>query len=134
MYYKEAVLCLLFAMADADGHVSSEEMTEILTMKDVFNGYSEHNIAALYDEYRQRFSDKSFAEITTIMVQQIPEELFMGTLSVLADIAVVDFDVDMKEGSLISIIANAMGVTDVAIKTLLLASLSKKLMVSASQQ
>ena len=134
MYYKEAVLCILFAMAEADGNVSSEEMSKILTMKEAFNGYSEHNIVALFDEYRQRFADKSFTEITNVMVPQIPEELFMGTLSIMADIAVVDFDVDIKEGSLISIVANAMDITDVAVKTLLLASLSKKLMVTASKQ
>ncbi len=134
MYYKEAVLCILFAMAEADGNVSAEEMSEILTMKEAFNGYSEHNIVALFDEYRQRFSDKSFTEISNVMVSQIPEELFMGTLSIMADIAVVDFDVNLKEGSLISIVANAMGITDVAVKTLLLASLSKKLMLTASQQ
>ena len=52
----------------------------------------------------------------------------MATLSLLADVAVVDFDVDIQESSLISLAANAMNINETSVKTLLLASLSKKLL------
>ncbi len=58
----------------------------------------------------------------------------MATLSVLADIIVLDFNVDMKESSFMSIVANTMGITDIAVKTLLLTSLSKRLMMSAGKE
>lgn len=134
MYYKEAILCLMFAVAEADGHIRDDELVTIVTMKEIFKGYSEQDIVALYKEYKTRFEDKSNTEIAFIMTQQIPEELFMGVLSIMADIIVLDFNVDMKEGSIISIVANAMGITDVAVKTLLVASLSKKLMMSAGKE
>lgn len=133
MYYKEAILCLMFAVAEADGHMREDELISIVTMKEVFKGYSEQDIVALYHEYKSRFEDKNYTEIAYIMAKQIPEELFMGVLSVLADIIVLDFNVDMKEGSIISIIANTMGISDIAVKTLLVASLSKKLMMNAGK-
>lgn len=134
MYYKEAILCLMFGVAEADGHLCEDELINIVTMKEVFKGYSEQDIITLYKEYKTRFEDKSFGDIAHIMAGQIPPELHMATLSVLADIIVLDFNVDMKEGSFISIVANTMGITDVAVKTMLLTSLSKRLMMSAGKE
>ncbi len=134
MYYKEAILCLMFGVAEADGRLREDELINIVTMKEVFKGYSEHDIITLYKEYKTRFEDKSFSDTAHIMANQIPPELFMATLSILADIIVLDFNVDMKEGSFISIVANAMGISDVAVKTLLLTSLSKRLMMSAGKE
>lgn len=134
MYYKEAILCLMFGMAEADGHMRDDELISIVTMKEIFKGYAEHDIVVLYKEYKSRFSDKNFTEIAYIMASQIPPELYMGTLSIMADIIALNFDVDMREGSFISIVANVMGVSDVAVKTLLLASLSKKLLMNVGQE
>lgn len=134
MYYKEAILCLMFGVAEADGQLREDELINIVTMKNVFNGYAEHDIITLYKEYKTRFEDKTFSDIAHIMVSQIPAELYMATLSVLADIIVLDFNVDMKESSFMSIVANTMGITDVAVKTLLLTSLSKRLMMSAGKE
>lgn len=134
MYYKEAILCLMFGMAEADGQIRDDELISIVTMKEIFKGYSEHDIVVLYKEYRERFSEKNFTEISYIMVSQIPAELYMGTLSVLADIIALNFNIDMKEGSFISIVANTMGISDVAVKTLLLASLSKKLLMDVGKE
>lgn len=134
MYYKEAILCLMFGMAEADGRMRDDELISIVTMKEIFKGYSEHDIVVLYKEYKERFSDKNFTEIAYIMASQIPAELYMGTLSVLADIIALDFNIDIKEGSFISIVANVMGVSDVAVKTLLLASLSKKLLMDVGRE
>jgi uncharacterized tellurite resistance protein B-like protein len=131
--YKEAMLCLMFAVVDADKKLDNDELVECITMKDVFNGYSEQQIIALYNEYKKRFSDKGFSETAAIFVQQIPAELHMATLSIMADIAVIDFDVDMQEGSFISIVANAMGIAEVSVKTLLLAALSKKLLMDMNE-
>lgn len=133
MYYKEAILCLMFAVAEADDHIRDDELVSIVSMKEVFKGYTEQDIFTLYNEYKSRFADNSFSDIAGTMCTHIPEELFMGTLSVLADIIVLDFNVDIKEGSFISIVANFMGISDVAVKTLLLTSLSKKLMMNAGQ-
>lgn len=124
----------MFTMAEADTHLSNEELITVVTMKDVFTDYTEQDIITLYREYKVRFEGKGFAEICNVMVRQIPEELYMGTLSVLADVAVTDFNIDLKEGSFISIVASAMGISDVSTKTLLLASLSKKLMVNAGSE
>lgn len=134
MYYKEAILCLMFGMAEADGSMRDDELISIVTMKEIFKGYSEHDIVVLYKEYKERFSDKNFTEIAYIMASQIPAELYMGTLSVLADIIALDFNIDMKEGSFISIVANVMGISDTAVKTLLLASLSKKLLMDVGRE
>ncbi len=134
MYYKEAILCLMFGVAESDGQLREDELINIVTMKEVFKGYSEHDIITLYKEYKTRFEDKSFSDIAHIMVSQIPPELHMATLSVLADIIVLDFNVDMKEGSFISIVANTMGISDVAVKTMLLTSLSKRLMMTAGKE
>lgn len=134
MYYKEAILCLMFGVAEADGGLRDDELINIVTMKEIFKGYSEHDIITLYKEYKKRFEDKSFSDIAHIMAGQIPPELHMATLSVLADIIVLDFNVDIKEGSFISIVANTMGISDVAVKTLLLTSLSKRLMMSAGKE
>lgn len=134
MYYKEAILCLMFGVAEADGGLREDELINIVTMKEIFKGYSEHDIITLYKEYKKRFEDKSFSDIAYIMANQIPPELHMATLSILADIIVLDFNVDMKEGSFISIVANTMGISDVAVKTLLLTSLSKRLMMSAGKE
>lgn len=134
MYYKEAILCLMFAVAEADDKIRDDEMVSIISMKDIFKGYADVDILNLYKEYQGRFSEQTFSEIAYIMTKQIPEELYMGTLSVLADIIVLDFNVDMKEGSFISIVANNMGISDVAVKTLLLASLSKKLLLNMNNE
>lgn len=93
MYYKEAILCLMFGMAEADGRMRDDELISIVTMKEIFKGYSEHDIVVLYKEYKERFSDKNFTEV-----------------------------------------ANVMGVSDVAVKTLLLASLSKKLLMDVGRE
>jgi uncharacterized tellurite resistance protein B-like protein len=134
MYYKEAILCLMFGVAEADGGIREDELINIVTMKEVFKGYSEHDIITLYKEYKARFEDKTFSDIAYIMAKQIPPELYMATLSILADIIVLDFNVDMKESSFMSIVANTMGITDVAVKTLLLTSLSKRLMMTAGKE
>lgn len=134
MYYKEAILCLMFAVAEADDTIRDDELVSIVTMKEVFKGYTEYDILTLYKEYKERFAEHTFSDTAYIMTQQIPEELYMGTLSVLADIIVLDFNVDMKEGSFISIAAHHMGISDVAVKTLLLASLSKKLMMNVGKE
>lgn len=134
MYYKEAILCLMFAVAEADDKIRDDEMVSIISMKDIFQGYADVDILNLYKEYQERFAQQTFSETAHIMTQQIPEELYMGVLSVLADIIVLDFNVDMKEGSFISIVANCMGLSDVAVKTLLLASLSKKLLLDMNKQ
>lgn len=131
--YKEAMLCLMFAMADADKKLDNEELVECITMKDVFTGYTEPQIVALYNEYKKRLSDKGFSETAAIFVQQIPPELHMATLAIMADVAVIDFDVDMQEGSFISIVGNAMGISEVSVKTLLLAALSKKLLMDMNE-
>lgn len=132
--YKEAILCLMFATAEADGHMRDDELISIVTMKDVFKGYTEHDIIVLYKEYKQRFADKTFTEIAYTMSSNIPAELYMGTLSIMADVIALNFDVDMKETSFISIVANIMGVADLTVKTLLLASLSKKLLMNVGQE
>ncbi|MCB9044772.1 MAG: hypothetical protein H6550_01410 [Chitinophagales bacterium] len=134
MYYKEAILCLMFGVAEADDHLREDELISIVTMKEVFKGYSEVDIINLYKEYKVRFEDKPFTETAYIMAKQIPAELYMGTLSILADIIVLDFNIDIKEGSFISIVANTMGISDVAVKTLLLASLSKKLLMTTGKE
>ena len=90
-FYKQAILCLMFAMAEADGKFNDTELIEVITMNNVFQEYAEHDIMALHREYQTRFQDKGFAEICNIMVRQIPQELHMATLSLLADVAVVDF-------------------------------------------
>lgn len=133
-FYKQAILCLMFAMAEADGKFNDTELIEVITMKNVFSEYAEHDIMALHREYQTRFQDKGFAEICNIMVRQIPQELHMATLSLLADVAVADFDVDLQESSLISLAANAMNINEAAVKTLLLASLSKKLMLNIGKE
>jgi uncharacterized tellurite resistance protein B-like protein len=128
LFFKQAILCLMFAMAEADGKITNDELVSLVTMKDLFRDYDEADVMALYHEYRSRFANIGFSEICNVMVRQIQPELHMGALSYLADAATVDFDVDIKEGSFISIAANAMGISDTAVKTLLLSSLSKKLM------
>ncbi|MCB0700618.1 MAG: TerB family tellurite resistance protein [Chitinophagales bacterium] len=133
MYYKEAILCLMFATAEADGQMREDELISIVTMKDVFRGHNEQDIIALYKEYKERFADKDFSETASIMTRQIPEELFLATLSILADIIVLDFNVDIKEGSFISIVANHMGISDTAVKVLLLTALSRKLMMNTGR-
>lgn len=133
MYYREAILCLMFAAADADGKMDDNELVSIVTMRNVFREQTEADIMALYKEYQVRFADKQFSEIAEIMSRQIPEELYMATLSLLADIIMMDFNVDIKEGSFISIVGNCMGISDTAVKTLLLASLSKKLLMSTGR-
>lgn len=132
--YKEAILCLMFATAEADGQMRDDELISIVTMKDVFKGYTEHDIIVLYKEYKQRFADKNFTEIAYIMSSNIPAELYMGTLSIMADVIALNFDVDIKETSFISIVASIMGVADLTVKTLLLASLSKKLLMNVAQE
>lgn len=132
--YKEAILCLMFAVAEADGAMRDDELISIITMREIFKDYSEHDIVVLFHEYKQRFADKSFTEVAYIMAKQIPAELYMGVLSVMADIIVLDFNVDMKEGSFISIAANTMGISDTAVKTLLLTSLSKKLLMNMGKE
>lgn len=122
----------MFAMANADGHLTNDELAELVTMKDIFPNYSEADIIALYKEYKGKFRGAGFNELCNVMIPQIPQELHMGVLSILADTATVDFDMDMREGSLISIAANMMGISDVAVKTLLLASLSKKLLIDTA--
>lgn len=134
MYYKESILCLMFAMAEADEKFNQEELAAIVTMKDVFEGYEEHTIVNLFKEYRTRFADMTFSDITFTMLQHLPKELHLGTLSFLADVAVVDFDVDIKESALMSIVANAMGVSDTAMKTILMTSLSKKLLLDMGKE
>lgn len=132
--YKEAILCLMFAMAEADTQLSNDELIACITMKDIFPGYTEQDIISYYNEYKKRFADKGFSETAHIFVKQIPPELHMATLSIIADVAVTNFHMDIKEGSFMSIVANAMGVTDVAVKTLLLASLSKKLLMNINTE
>jgi hypothetical protein len=58
----------------------------------------------------------------------------MGTLSILADMATIDFDVSMQEGSFIAIAAATMGISDIAVKTLLLTSLSRKLLLQTGEE
>lgn len=123
----------MFATAEADGQMRDDELISIVTMKNIFHGYHESDIMSLYKEYKTRFAEKPFTEVANIMSRQIPEELYMATLSILADIIVLDFNVDIKEGSLISIVAASMGVSDMAVKTLLLTSLSKKLMINTGR-
>jgi uncharacterized tellurite resistance protein B-like protein len=132
--YKEAILCLMFAMAEADATINNDELIAVITMKDVFRGYSEADIMELYREYKNRFADAGFAGICNVMVRQIPSELHMGTLSILADMATIDFDVSMQEGSFISIAAATMGISDIAVKTLLLTSLSRKLLLQTGEE
>ena len=134
MYYKESILCLLFAMAEADEKFDEAELASIITMKEIFKGYAEHDIVNLFKEYRTRFAEATFSEICAMMLKHLPKELHLGTLSLMADIAVVDFDVDIKESALMSIVANAMGISDTAMKTLLLAALSKKLLMDMGQE
>lgn len=134
MYYKEAILCLMFAAAEADSQMRDDELISIVTMKEIFKGYTEADIVVLYNEYKIRFTGKNFTETAYILASQIPSELFMGTLSILADVILLDFNVDQKEGSFISIVANTMGISDVAVKTLLLSSLSKKLLMNAGKE
>lgn len=134
MYYKESILCLMFAMAEADGKMSNDELITIVTMKNIFKNYSEQNIIQLYKEYQTRFADKTFTDIVITMVKHIPSELHMGTLSLLADVAVTDFDVDIQESALFSIVANTMGVSDTALKTILISSLSKRLLLEVGEQ
>lgn len=134
MYYKEAVLCLMFAMAEADGKVSNEELITIITMKNIFTNYDETSIVGLYKSYQTKFAEKSFVQIVDTMLKQVPVELHMGTLSLLADVAVSDFDVDRQESASFSIIANAMNVSDTALKTILLTSLSKKLLTDIGKK
>ncbi|MEZ5017487.1 MAG: TerB family tellurite resistance protein [Flavipsychrobacter sp.] len=134
MYYKEAVLCLMFAMAEADGEVDNNELITIITMKNIFTNYDEVSIIALYKSYQVKFAESSFVEIVGAMLKQIPAELHMGTLSLLADVAVSDFDVDGQESASFSIIANAMNVSDTALKTILLTSLSKKLLIDIGKK
>lgn len=132
--YKQAILCLMFAMAEADKALRDEELVSIVTMREIFKDYTEHDIVMLFQEYRQKFADKNFTEIAYITVRQIPAELYMGVLSVLADVIVLDFNIDAKEGAFISIVANTMGISDVAVKTLLLTSLSKKLLMNIGKE
>jgi uncharacterized tellurite resistance protein B-like protein len=132
--YKEAILCLMFAMAEADATINNDELIAVITMKDVFRGYSEADIMELYREYKSRFADTGFAGICNVMVRQIPSELHMGTLSILADMATIDFDVSMQEGSFIAIAAATMGISDIAVKTLLLTSLSRKLLLQTGEE
>lgn len=134
MYYKEAIICLMFAVAEADDHLRDDELISIVTMKEIFKGYTEQDIITLYKEYKVRFEDKTFTDTAYIMAKQIPAELHMGVLSILADVILLDFNIDMKEGSFISIVANTMGISDVAVKTLLLTSLSKKLLMTAGKE
>ena len=131
--YKDAILCLMFAMADADKTMNNDELVECVTMKDIFSIYTEQQIVALYSEYKKRFSDKGFNEIAQVFVPQIQPELYMAVLSFLADVAVIDFDVDIKEGSFISIVAHTMGISETAVKTILLTSLSKKLLFNINE-
>lgn len=132
--YKEAILCLMFATAEADGQMRDDELISIVTLKEVFKGYSEHDIIVLYKEYKTRFADKNFTEIAYTMANNIPAELYMGTLSIMADLIALNFDVNMKESSFIMIVASIMGVSDLTVKTLLLASLSKKLLMNVAQE
>lgn len=134
MYYKESILCLMFAMAEADEKFDQDELTAIITMKDVFESYEEHTIVNLFKEYRTRFAEMTFTDITNTMVKHLPKELYLGTLSFMADVAVVDFDVDIKESALMSIVANAMGISDTAMKTVLMTSLSKKLLLDMGKE
>ncbi|MBS1772880.1 MAG: TerB family tellurite resistance protein [Bacteroidetes bacterium] len=131
--YKEAILCLMFSMAEADTSMSNEELMGFVTMKDVFAGYTEPQIITLYNEYKKRFTNLGFAEKANVFVTQIPQELHMATLSLLADVAVVDFNVDVKEGSLISVVASTMSLSHESVKTLLLAALSKKLLLNMNE-
>ena len=131
--YKEAILCLMFAMADADASMSNDELMQCATMQDILGTYTEPQIAALYADYKKRFAGKGFSETAQVFVQQIPVELHMAVLSFMADVAVIDFDVDIQEGSFISIAGNAMGISEVAIKTILLTSLSKKLLMDMNK-
>lgn len=124
----------MFAAAEADEQLRDDELVSIVTMKDVFKGYAESDIITLYKEYKNRFSEKSYMEISRIMVPQIPEELYMGTLAILADLIVLDFNIDMKESSFISIVASVMGHNDIVVKTLLISSLSKKLLMDVGQK
>lgn len=133
MYFKEAILCLMFAAAESDGNMRDDELVSIVTMKEVFKGYSEADIVGLYREYKKRFSEKPNEEIAHIMSRQIPDELSLATLSLLADIIVLNFNVDVNEGSFITTAASAMGISDVAVKTILMTSLSKKLMMNTSR-
>lgn len=134
MYYKEGILCLMFAMAEADGNVGDNELIHLVSMKNIFPAYTEGAIMGLYREYQEKFKDSTYSEIAAGMIRHIPEELYMGTLSLLADVAVCNFDVDVKESSLLSIIANMMNVSDTAVKVLLLSSLSKKLLLDVGKQ
>lgn len=133
MYFKEAIICLMFAAAEADGQMRNDELIAVVTMKEIFKGYTEADIVQLYKEYKQRFENLSFTDKAHILARQVPEELAMGTLSMMADVIVLDFNVDIKEGSFISIVANVLGISDVAVKTLLLTSLSKKLIINMGQ-
>lgn len=126
--YKEAILCLMFAMADADKTMRSEELMQCTSMQSILSTYTEPQIAELYKEYKKRFTDKGFGETAAVFVQQIPAELHMAVLSFMADVAVIDFDVAIQEGSFISIVANTMNISEVAVKAILLTSLSKKLL------
>lgn len=124
----------MFAVAEADDHLRDDELISIVTMKEIFKGYTEQDIVTLYKEYKVRFKDKTFSDTAYIMTKHIPPELHMGVLSILADVILLDFNIDMKEGSFISIVANTMGISDVAVKTLLLTSLSKKLLMTAGKE
>jgi uncharacterized tellurite resistance protein B-like protein len=134
MYFKEAILCLMFAVAEADGQMRDDELIAVVTMKEIFKGYHEQDIVQLYKEYKKRFEGMSFTDTANILARQIPDELAMATLSLLGDVIVLDFNVDIKESSFMSIVAHVMGVSDTAVKTLLLASLSKKLMINVGQK
>lgn len=127
------MLCLMFAIAESDAKLGNDELTDIVTMRNIFTDYAEQDIISLYKEYKNRFKNKGFSEISSVMVGQIPDELRIGTLSILADIAVTDFNIDKKEGAFFSIVAHAMGITDLAMKTLLMAALSKKLLMDVSK-
>jgi hypothetical protein len=131
--YKEAILCLMFAIADADASMSNDELMQCATMQDILGTYTEPQIAALYADYKKRFTGKGFSETAQVFVQQIPVELHMAVLSFMADLAVIDFDVALQEGSFISIAGNAMGISEVGIKTILLTSLSKKLLMDMNK-
>ena len=123
----------MFAMADADKTMSNLELMECVSMQDILSTYTEPQIAELYAAYKKRFVDKGFAETAAVFVQQIPAELHMAVLSFMADVAVIDFDVAQQEGSFISITANAMNISEVAVKTILLTSLSKKLLMDMNK-
>ena len=123
----------MFAMADADASMSNDELMECSTMQDILGTYTEPQIAALYADYKKRFTSKGFSETAQVFAQQIPVELHMAVLSFMADVAVIDFDVAMQEGSFISITANAMNISEVAVKTILLTSLSKKLLTDMNK-